>query len=103
MAGVTIDVKVVCQTWRCSDSKRVRCFPQVEHRSFVIAPASIPTSRRRIPDGMDADLETVSLDVLNIVFCFRDGNGLECLEVYPWRGKVYSIRFDFGGSVSEGS
>ena len=52
---------------------------------------------------MDADLETVSLDVLNIVFCFRDGNGLECLEVYPWRGKVYSIRFDFGGSVSEGS
>ena len=52
---------------------------------------------------MDADLETVSLDVLNIVFCFRDVNGLECLEVYPWRSKVYSIRFDFGGSVSEGS
>ena len=34
--------------------------------------------------------ETVSLDVLNRVFFFRQGNDAECLEIYPCRGKVFT-------------
>ena len=49
-----------------SDSKRVRCIPSEEHSSFVIASVSLLT-------GMNAFAETVSLDVLIIVFAFDKG------------------------------
>ena len=52
---------------------------------------------------MVAVVEKVPSDLLNMVLCIREGNGVVCLDLYPWRGLVYWIRLNFGGKTSVGS
>ena len=99
---MTLDVKGCVPTMTVFDSKRARYIPQQKHRIFVIASASILTSISRIPEGIDTAVEKVSSDFLNIIFCFRKGKSGACLEVYPRRGLVYWICFDFDGIVLGG-
>ena len=54
----------------------------MEQVRFVMASARIPTSRIRMPDGIEHFVEVVAV-LLNVTFSFRKGKGVECREVYP--------------------
>ena len=70
-----------------------------------MASARIPTSRIRMPDGIEHFVVVVAA-LLNVTLCIRKGKGVECREVYPRRGRVNWNRLAFGvgkGRVPEDS
>ena len=48
----------------------------MEQVRFVMASARIPTSRIRMPDGIEHFVEVVAA-LLNATFCFRKGKGVD--------------------------
>ena len=77
----------------------------MEQLRLVMASARIPTSRIRMPDGIEHFVVVVAA-LLNVTLCIRKGKGVECREVYPRRGRVNWNRLAFGvgkGRVPEDS